>query len=143
MDHLNIIFNYINRDIELPCDIDEVTDNIEDEDLFENYLKNKENLSNSNIMGNNNSITDLLINFEFTPRLSYKDLNILEYWESQKKTKFELYKIAQIIYATPAAQVSVERLFSTVAFIIDPRRSNLNQNIINDIIITKMNDDVN
>lgn len=92
-----------------------------------------------------NTIDDLLIEFEQLPRAQI-DLDVLKYWENQKGDEsrfFELYKVAQIIMATPATEVSVERAFSTLHFILNNYRSRLSNQQLEDILIVKLNSNFN
>jgi hypothetical protein len=61
---------------------------------------------------------------------------------SNKNVYPALSKLAEVMLATPATQVSVERLFSVVAFIVNSHRTNLSKRIVDDIIVLKMNDNL-
>jgi len=52
------------------------------------------------------SIKKLLHDFKDVQRIPYTR-NILKYWESLKDTHHELYKLACIVRAVPATQVSI------------------------------------
>ncbi|KYQ47162.1 hypothetical protein ALC60_13794 [Trachymyrmex zeteki] len=65
--------------------------------------------------------------------------SILEFWENKKLTMPELYKLSKIILAAPATQVSVERLFSALKFILSLLRSNLSKELVNDILVVRCN----
>lgn len=61
-------------------------------------------LSSTPFVSTETSIDDLLAEFEKLPRMSM-DTSVLEYWETQKEesNKFhELYRLSQIVLATPA-----------------------------------------
>lgn len=83
-------------------------------------------------------INDYIENIGKTPRLQSSD-NILEYWNLNKNSKPELYQLSQILMAVPATQVSVERLFSNLAFIYNPLRSRLSENVLETIILIRSN----
>lgn len=83
-------------------------------------------------------ILPILTSFEQHARLD-KKTNILTFWEEHKAKMPELYKLAQIVLAVPATQVSVERLFSGLKFILSPLRCNLNKEILEDILIVRSN----
>lgn len=57
-------------------------------------------------------------------RICHK-LNIIQFWESQKQKSSQLYELAKILHSVPATQVSVERLFSGLKFILSPLRTNI------------------
>jgi hAT family C-terminal dimerisation region len=83
-------------------------------------------------------ITSALNSFEKTPRLD-KRANILTFWEDNKLIMPELYKLAQTVLAVPATQVSVERLFSGMKFILSHLRASMNSDILEDILIVRSN----
>ncbi|CAH2087433.1 unnamed protein product [Euphydryas editha] len=63
--------------------------------------------------------------------------DVLKFWE-QKKGKYPtLYEVAKIVLATPVTQVSVERLFSSMKFIMSDLRLNLKDDIIEDILFIR------
>lgn len=68
--------------------------------------------------------------------------NILNYWEKQKYTHPELYLLAITILAIPATQVTVERLFSALRFILNPRRYKLSHTVIEDVMLLHANAEV-
>lgn len=83
-------------------------------------------------------IEPLLDLFAKVPRVNKKE-NVLEYWESQKFVRPELYSLAQIALACPATQVSVERLFSGLKFILSDLRTKLKSGLLQDIMIVRTN----
>ncbi|XP_036320683.1 uncharacterized protein LOC118735155 isoform X2 [Rhagoletis pomonella] len=65
--------------------------------------------------------------------------NLADYWESKKFTHSTLYQLYKIIHATPATQVSVERAFSTLKYIINDYRSGLSDDITEAILMLRLN----
>lgn len=65
--------------------------------------------------------------------------DIIKYWENNKIKYPALYKLACVVLASPATQVSVERLFSSLKFVVSRYRFNLNRNLIEDIIFIRNN----
>lgn len=83
------------------------------------------------------------INFKLTeffqePPLS-ADHNLLQYWENKKITDPLLYKLAKVVLATPPTSVSVERLFSSLKFVLNNLRMRLDDSIIDDVMIVRNN----
>ena len=66
--------------------------------------------------------------------------DILNYWETRKDDA--LYDIAKVVLGVPATQVSVERAFSALALVLTSRRTRLNDDTLNDILICKCNHDL-
>ena len=52
------------------------------------------------------------------------------YWESQKIKEPELFLLSQVVLALPVTQVSVERAYSGLKFILSDLRSNLSADIL-------------
>jgi len=66
--------------------------------------------------------------------------SVLAFWEEHKNEYApELYEISQVIFASPATQVSVERLFSLLHEILTSRRSRLKSSTIDKILFLKVN----
>lgn len=60
------------------------------------------------------------------------------YHELQFKSP-QLSKLAQVVLATPATQVSVERSFSALNFILNEKRTSLSSQNINSLLTVKLN----
>lgn len=76
---------------------------------------------------------------EFSPKSIPISSDLLEYWEEMNYTKPYLYKLALIIHGSPATQVSVERAFSTLKYILNDYRYKLNHDTLQDILLLKLN----
>lgn len=87
----------------------------------------------------NGDIESILRAFITEPRIPSSQ-NILEYWESQKITRPKLYALAKVVLAVPATQVSVERLFSSLRFVMERLRYNLNDTTVENILVIRNND---
>lgn len=81
----------------------------------------------------------LLNNFEKDfPRIRYK--TDMKTFRQEKKNKYpEIHVLAMILNAIPPAQASFERVFSTVAFVFDKGRSRLDELILQNILLIKLN----
>ena len=69
-----------------------------------------------------NSIMVLLNSFANKPRLG-KNKNVLQYWVQFKKSKRELYELFQVVLAVPVTQVSVEKAFAGLKYILSALRT--------------------
>lgn len=67
---------------------------------------------------------------------------VLDFWKMNKTTRPELFKLAQIIFAVPPTQTSVERAFSVFAIIFTPRRNQLGDRVLQDILLVRLNSDM-
>ena len=71
-------------------------------------------------------------------KMSSKE-KLLPFWGSKKTQYRRLYKIAAVFHQIPVTEVSVERLFSHVKFILNPLRSTLSASLLDDILLIRLN----
>lgn len=122
----------------------EATDEAEDESQstfdLETMLKAKET-SRVRVQrrGTNTSVAENILDAHIKlPRLSLTT-NILEHWESQKNSNPVLYILSQVALSIPATQVSVERLFFSLKFILSAQRAHLAQQKLVDVMFIRAN----
>ncbi|EFN68823.1 Zinc finger BED domain-containing protein 4 [Camponotus floridanus] len=121
-------------------------------DDFESFLKLKEIHHNSGISRSSSSssvqlhehlslrrIEILLDGYNQEQRRISRKTNILEFWKEKSMIQPELYKLAMVVLAVPATQVSVERLFSGLKFILSPLRTNIDEAILEDQLLVRAN----
>jgi len=65
--------------------------------------------------------------------------NPFDFWKIRKDKYPRLSQIVDIIFSIPGTQVSVERLFSSVHFILNEYRSTLSTKHLNDILLIRSN----
>lgn len=65
--------------------------------------------------------------------------NILEFINELKLRSPQLSALAQVVLATPATQVSVERAFSALHFILSEKRSSISAEHLNSLLVVKLN----
>lgn len=71
-------------------------------------------------------------------RLQSED-SVHTFWES-KKTEFRvLYEVANVIYAIPPTQASVERNFSALKYMLTDKRYNLKQDLLEALLLIHLN----
>lgn len=110
-------------------------------DHLENFLQERERVEVSSSSQNATStmIENVLKSCYLNKkRLSYK-INILQFWKSMENTYPELYILTKIVFAVPSTQVSVERLFSGLKFILSPYRSNVTSKHLENQLIVRTN----
>ncbi|XP_073841548.1 uncharacterized protein [Musca autumnalis] len=73
--------------------------------------------------------------YERQPRLPLNG-NVMEYWDSQKNI---ISGIANIVLAIPSTQVSVERLFSAMKYVLSDQRNRLSAQNLEHILMVKVN----
>ena len=73
---------------------------------------------------------------------SNKSFDVLEHWEVRRSSHSQIYKISQVVLSFPATQVSVERAFSALAFILSHWRSMMGSETINNLMLVMQNIDL-
>ena len=76
-----------------------------------------------------------------SPRVPLNE-NIIKVWNNSAIASSDLAMVANTVLAAPATQVSVERLFSSLKYILNPLRSNLNQYFLRDLMLIRENKDL-
>lgn len=101
--------------------------------------------ANTDIYSNNNNkkidILSLLSDFE-SQKSEPMTKDLFQYWEENKSTSPELYKLATMVHAVPPAQASCERTFSTLSFVFNKYRSQLSEELLQNILLIKLNKDL-
>lgn len=93
---------------------------------------------------------DVVINFEdddvevFRMIRNYTDkkpleTNVNQYWYNKRFACPILYKLACVVHAVPASQVSVERCFSTLRFILSDYRSRMREDTLENLMLIMLN----
>lgn len=72
------------------------------------------------------------------PRIHHKE-NILKFCKGIENDFPEIYFISTILNGIPAAQATVERVFSVLSFVYDEKRSKLNEDVLQNILLIKLN----
>ena len=68
--------------------------------------------------------------------------SILKFWKNKKNDFPELHAVACVINGLPPTQATVERSFSVLALIYNNRRSQLSQNMLENILRIKLNAEI-
>jgi bifunctional polynucleotide phosphatase/kinase len=110
------------------------------ENLMEKALREKEDelAATKSTSLIEKQIEHSLDSFEHVERID-KDADILAWWESAKLSRPLLYQLAVVVLAMPATQVSVERSFSSLKFVLSPYRSSIRASVLEDILLVRAN----
>uniref|UniRef100_A0A182NT07 HAT C-terminal dimerisation domain-containing protein n=1 Tax=Anopheles dirus TaxID=7168 RepID=A0A182NT07_9DIPT len=65
--------------------------------------------------------------------------NVWHHWMSRKYTHPELYEVATLLLAVPSNQVSVERAFSALGLVLSDKRTKMNDDTLENILLIKLN----
>lgn len=107
------------------------------EDILEEYFRSHDASQDTSI---STSLFDQLEDLSRSPRLKLEQgQSILDYWYGQKQAKPDLYSLAMVALAAPATQVSNERAFSTLAFILTKLRTRLGESTLANILFIRLN----
>jgi hypothetical protein len=79
---------------------------------------------------------DAILSFPKMGRISRK-MNILDYWEAKKESA--VYSVAVVALSAPPTQVTVERCFSGLKFVLSDLRSRLSSDLLDDILLLRFN----
>lgn len=105
------------------------------EELIAKKRKEKRNSENRQRC----SFESTLDEFENNDIIS-KESSILKYWETERNGRYhDLAELAQIVYSVPPTQVTVERCFSTLRFILHELRTRMSDEHLEDILLVKAN----
>lgn len=112
----------------------------EPEDALEAFLKTKEaEAGTESRLTSEPGLSDMVLLLEMLdkePRLP-RSTNMLKFWEERKERQPELYMLAQVALGVPATQVSVERAFSALKFVLSDQRSRLSESTLDDLLLLK------
>jgi len=107
---------------------------MDDSDELETFLQEKDN--ESSLSFNSPSQGSIATRMEAVLKLYYVDqkrlshkLDILKFWKQMETSYPQLAELAKTIYSVPSTQVSVERLFSGLKFILSPYRTSVHLKI--------------
>lgn len=105
--------------------------------LLDDMLSNLENAQDSPEESQDEALEIELLRYEKLPRLSSKE-NVMIFWKNHLTFPI-LSQIAMIILTVPLTEVDVERLFSNLNFVLNSHRSTMTSDIVDDILIVRMN----
>jgi hypothetical protein len=129
--------------------------NASDDDLLESFLAESRNniqttttrdiIQTSGIPDYTKSAAQFMVilnEYECSANRMHHSESIRAFWEENKILFPELYEVAKIYLAIPPTQATVERSFSTLSFIYNNRRSSLGKNLLENIILIKLNKEI-
>lgn len=124
-----------------PADSSEKEDDVEAVELyFEKKMKEKHELHERHRLLENSGSTfeAVLRSFEQVPRLS-SHTSVLNFWFDNRANYPLLFEVACIVLGVPGTQVSVERSFSQLKFIMNDLRGSLTSENIQNILLVRSN----
>ena len=75
----------------------------------------------------------------YTPKPISITANITEYWKEKEYSYPRLYELAKVVHSVPATQVSVERAFSALKFLLADIRCNLSSDSVKKLLFLNLN----
>lgn len=88
---------------------------------------------------NKTKIRSLLDAYDRSTKPLNQEADVFAFWEKRRLISPELTDLALIVLSIPATQVSVERLFSALKFILRYQRFNLDSEHVDNITILNAN----
>lgn len=133
----------LNADVCVESDFDSIGDNI-DEDLLALVLSSDERISkpSGSVSAKEKCIKTQLIKFFETETFNnvQKSKGILGYWSSAVRYEYDaLYALSRVLLSVPATQVSVERAFSALRYVLNDYRTGLSDESLENILLIKLN----
>ena len=127
------------NDLPIPLPAPVSSNELEDDiDLLIKEREHSEHDSYSEEIDKDATIALALNEYEKEPRLKKED-DVLKFWYSKKDCYPQLFQISQVLLSVPVIQVSVERTFSGVKFLLNPQRSRIDDGILDDILVIRCN----
>ena len=120
-------------------------ENDESDSDLETFLKAQERQKTNKVnpkAGASVTLIDVFDCYETMPR-NHANQRVLVYWESQKYLQPVLYKLSQVVFVVPSTQVSVERAFSGLKFILSPFRTSMSSTLLEDTLFIRCNSQFN
>lgn len=120
-----------------------------DNEFYEQEMakKHKEALCEDEATFSHLDFEEELLKYESTyvkKRINSKT-NVLDIWGQNQENILEMfpnvYKVARVCLAAPGTQVTVEQLFSQLAFILNDLRDNLTSDNVDNVLIVRCNFD--
>lgn len=106
---------------------------------FSNESSDQNDLSNSQKSTISTRIETLLKSYHIDQNRIGNKTNILKFWKSMESIHPELHELAKVVFSGPGTQVSVERLFSGLKFILSPYRTNISSSNLEDQLLVRTN----
>lgn len=111
-------------------------------EILPSTSNNQSAINEPNYDTNKHDFLILLDEFEKKfPIIQYKT-NIKVFFEEQKQNFPEIYILANILFAIPPSQATVERAFSQLSFVYSSRRCLLANDLLEKILLIKLNKDL-
>ena len=114
----------------------------EDKSLLSAYLDNLQTVSETreeNVSAKLAQIYADVENFDVMYGRLPLNSNIFQFFNDLKFKSPHLSALAQVVLAIPATQMSVERAFSALHFILSERRSSITADNLNLLLVVKLN----
>lgn len=106
---------------------------------MEMLLRQKE-MEHRECQDDDDEIMNKLKKFGNIKRSSMQE-DTIEFWAKNKNNMSDIYEISTILNAVPATQVTVERAFSSLPFILSALRNQLHAETLENILIVRLNKD--
>jgi hypothetical protein len=145
--HISEVFNYLlrtgHREVESnPAQLSHATIDLSNSpDPLLRLLASRDCPAESQTASISSSLTldEILSRFEKVPRVLDESFNLIKYWSEVTGEFADLKQTAFTIYSAASTQVSVERSFSALKFILNDQRGNLDRDRLEEILLIYLN----
>lgn len=121
-----------------PASDPENDENNESNSELEKYMRKFGRRVASQKTSNTTNIRSTLKLFYQSPRVS-PETDMANYWKEKQSLYPEIFELYNVVMGVPITQVSVERLFSSLKFILSPLRYNLSTELLDAILFIRNN----
>lgn len=87
------------------------------------------------------SIVQEIKKFELVKRSALSE-KTMDFWAKNKTTFKHVFELAKIVHAVPVTQVSVERAFSSLTFILHALRNRMHADTLEQILLIRLNKEI-
>lgn len=112
------------------------------DDELENILQvadlNRQSRLTNIIHNTNINMEEVVREFIRYPRIEAKK-SVLEYWEENRNFYSQLYPLALTVLSIPATQVSVERILTSLKYVLYPLGHTMFGDVVNDVLVIRLN----
>lgn len=86
--------------------------------------------------------SDAIERLNLMPREKNKTVSPIDYWLARKQQEPIIYALSSIINASAPTQTSVERAFSGLNFILNPLRTTMRDDHLEQVLLIRLNKDL-
>lgn len=145
MEQTSHLLNESSSQLSSQQSVDESSETIDDEHRLLQMRMGGGTRRTVGTISEDDQIKNMLLAFVNEPKIHIelsKDFKLLDYWHFKRFESPQLYKLSQVVLSVPPTQVDVERMFSALVLVLTHLRNRLSRNVLDAIMLIKMNIDL-